>query len=253
MSIGIIGDSPLVSFFSAYQTAYQQAASIVSLETLGLPTWLQAPNIPDIAEKQFIIQYIPAPLLSVGNVPTSVGIVSPLGISGALLFDVTLATAPNGVPQRVAYTNVARQTIEQSAAGFHVNEFGLAPGRLDIDAIIVYQGMEYAQVDSFFSFLRQVKVNNPLAQIDPPGKVMFTDTYLQRSLSITIETIMIEQVAGSNNQAHLVLGASILHDYSAPSLANVTQSGLPPSAANIEAAAGLLGGALSFLGVSLPF
>jgi hypothetical protein len=247
--------SSLLSFFSAYQTAYQEAVALVGLQTLGPPTWTQV-DIPDTQPKNFVIMYLPAQvstsLLDVGatGVPAQVGPVP--SIASPLYLDVTLASSPNAVPQRVAYTAIARQTIDQTAVGFHVNEFGLAPGRLEIDAVIVYRGVEYAQVDTFFQFLRQVKTVNPLRQVTPPGEVLFFDMYLQRRLSITIETIMIEEVAGSNNQAHLTMSASILRDWSDPTAANVSQSGFPPSAANLEQAAGLLGGALNFLGVSLP-
>lgn len=246
--------SPLLSFFSAYQTAYQQAVGLVSLQTLGLPTWMQSPDVPDILPKNFVIVYlppqIPTSLPTGGGVPSQAGIVpSP---QGPLILDVTLASSPNAVPQRVSYTEVARQTIEQTAVGYHVNEFGLGPGRLEIDAVIVYQGLEYAHVQAFFAFLRDVKTVNPLLQVTPPGEVLFLDIYLQRQLSITIETVMIEEVAGSNNQAHLVMGASILRDFSAPYAQNISQSGLPPSVANLAAAAGALGGILNFMGVSLP-
>jgi hypothetical protein len=255
VSIDLLNEAPVLSFFSSYQTAYQQAAGLVSLQTLGLPTWMQAPNVPDTYPKSFIMSYQPsqAPTQQVpsgsGTPPQLGGVPSP---TGPLIFDVALGYQPNAIPQRVAYTEIARQSIEQTAVGFHVNEFGLAPGRLDIDAVIIYQGMEYAQVDSFFSFLRQIKSNNPLGNVTPPGSVLWIDVYLQRQLSITLESVMIEEVAGENNKAHLVMGASILRDFSAPTGGSITDSGFPNATANIEAAAGLLGAVTQFLGVSIP-
>jgi hypothetical protein len=131
----------------------------------------------------------------------------------SLTFDVAVSPSINGFAQRINYERRARQSIQQSLAGYHVNEFGLAPGSLDIEAIVIWSPTPSAQVQQFFDQLGTAKMSAPNSG-DTPFTLRFHDSYLGRSYVITQDGVSLTQDADNPNRGVLRIQATILYDYS---------------------------------------
>ena len=148
----------------------------------------------------------------------------PAGVSGqtqaqsavsTVTFDVYISPSVNGFAQRITYEKRARQSIQQSLAGFNVVEFGMAPGSVEIECMVIWSTTPGAQVQQFFDQLEVAKMSAPNSS-DSPYKLKFVDSFLQRSFLITQEGVSLTQDADNPNRGMLRINATILVDYSSP-------------------------------------
>jgi hypothetical protein len=139
---------------------------------------------------------------------------TPAPITVALLtFDV--GRNADGYAQVVEITESARQSVHNTAGGYYVDEFGLAPGNLTVDVWVLYGQVPGQQVQNFFDVLKKAKLTQPLSN-EIPLRLRFHDTFLERSLVITQDNIRLRTDVEAPNRARLTISATILYDYSAP-------------------------------------
>lgn len=127
---------------------------------------------------------------------------------------LTLDVSANsdGYAQRVSIQSTARQTTHQTVIGNYVDEWGIAIGQLDVDLLVLYGAVPGSQIQSFFDLLESAKRTSPNSS-EPPSILRFHDSFLQRSLIISQESLRLEEVAEKQNHARLSINADILHDY----------------------------------------
>ncbi len=173
----------------------------------------------------------PTDAVTIGNVKTSLS-TKPISM---ITFDVFVSPNVNGFAQRISYEKRARQSVQQSLAGFNVVEFGTAPGTLDIEAIVTWTTTPGAQVQQFFDQLEVAKMSAPNST-DSPYQLKFLDTFTQKSFLITQEGVSLTQDAENPNRGILKINATILLDYSSP-IAPMKQQPIDTTLAAAQAAA----------------
>lgn len=180
-----------------------------------------------------------APILPATSVPAN-----PIktGAIAAVTFDVT-QNPDGGWAQRLEYGAISRQSEQNTALGFHVNEWGVGIAPLSVDAIVSLGGNPPGAVQKFFDLLYLAKRTRPLSD-EYPKILRYTDVYLGRSFIITQRTVRLTESAEEPHIARLRIEAGIIRDYAnswgyvnnAPG-ANALSGG--PSATNADQA-GLL-------------
>lgn len=161
----------------------------------------------------------------------------------SVIFDV--APSPGrtvGFMQRVSYKRSARQSIQHTLSGFHVNEYNESPGRLDLEADVVWTTTPNNDVRNFFNLLKSAKRSNPLST-GTPAVVRFFDTFLGLSLTISQEDISLEQSAERQNMGRLRISAAVLYDADfggSPQFASIPSVGQAVEAAALSALTNLL-------------
>jgi hypothetical protein len=174
---------------------------------------------------------IPAPTVAAPSTATGVaqavnpGSGSSRGAAPVLatvVFDVATGRNTAGFMQRISYVQRARQSVQHTLGGFHYNEYGIAPGRLEIDAAVVWSPSPSSDYNNFFQLIKLGKSANPLTGT-APCQLRFTDTYLGITLIISQEDCSLDQDAERPNQGRLRINAAVLYDYS---------SGVPPTSSD---------------------
>jgi len=152
--------------------------------------------------------------LSTVTAPPTVSVAAAFKPMSTITFDVFNGPVTNAFAQRINYEQRARQSLQQSLAGYHLNEFGLAPGSLDIESIVVWSTAAAAQVQLFFDQLANAKMSAPNSS-DSPFTLKFFDSYLGRAYTITQDGVRLSQDVENPNRGILSIQATILFDYSA--------------------------------------
>jgi hypothetical protein len=157
---------------------------------------------------------------------------------GLLTFDVVPGV--DGYAQTATITEMARQSIHNTAVGFYVDEFNMAPGQLSIDVDVLYGSVPGQQVQKFFDMLNQAKLTSPLSN-ENPTSLRYFDSYLQRQFVITQDSVRCSLDAERQGRARLSIAATILYDYSSPANTSTTgASALTPGQAPSSISNGLL-------------
>jgi hypothetical protein len=230
--ITVVGPEGLIEFFSLRAQEIASAAQLVKANTTavaaGGPSNAGATNggVDPGGPRTITLQLVGTPANNSNNI-YSADQGSPTPSSSAtLVFDVA-GNGIDGYPQRIDYTTTARQAIHNTAVGFYVDEFNEAPGQLDLDIAVLYRGVEAQQVQAFFNLINQSKLTNPLAN-EPPYRLRYFDSHLQRKLIITQENVRCSLDADQPNRARLSISASILYDYSSPQPSAPAVSAIAP-------------------------
>jgi hypothetical protein len=133
-------------------------------------------------------------------------------INATLVFDVVMGF--NGFAQNISYTFSPRQTTHQTAGGFYVDEFGLAPGSLAIDVLVATTNDLQSQLSQFTAILETAKKANPLspsfAQV-----LRYVNAFDGRAFLLTQTRLDVRMQNDRPNQLLISLSADILTDYSA--------------------------------------
>jgi hypothetical protein len=157
---------------------------------------------------------------------------------------ITLGVSPrsvSGFAQKIDITSTARQNVHQTVVGNYVDEWGIAPGQLEVDCIVTYLGTPGAQIQAFFDLLEKAKRTSPLDDA-LPSVLRFHDAVLQRSLIITQDSVRFSEDVAAPNQAHLTISATILHDYGTaqdPATQTAAPAPVPPGTMNNAMGSGL--------------
>jgi len=222
-------DQLLLDYFTEYQASALQAKQLASAKAVGaayprVTAPLQAATSPRTITLTFDtpqpIAGANAPILSGGGSTGGMSTITtvsntPNGGRNILTFDID-GNKADGFPQTLQYSMSARQSIKPTAVGFHVEEFGFSPGRVNIDAIVIFRGTAPFQIQRFFEFFKRQKMTQTLDPSQPGAIVRLFDSYLSRSYIITQESLQFTESATQQNVGRLVIAASILQDYSNP-------------------------------------
>jgi hypothetical protein len=202
-----------------------QAPAATAAPTVMLPT--QVNGLPVPAPPPPAAPLAPSPSLPAGaSDPDATGSLGPGPNNVAYLaFDVSLAGG-DGFAQTLTYRHMARQSIHQTAKGFYVDEFNIAPGKLTINAMVIFQGDASTQVQAFMDVLYKAKMTTPMSP-SVPTTLLFHDVSLGRSLAITQTAIEISVSADEPSVGRVIIEADILLDYSQPQINAVPPTGTP--------------------------
>jgi hypothetical protein len=152
------------------------------------------------------------------------------GAQKSIIAKITLDVAPSsdGFAQSVGYVRTARQSEHQTAGGFTIDEWGMAPGDIKIAAKVVFTRDTFTQIKTFKDQLDQAKAVSPLANLSPDSAKLlrYHNSIDGQSYIITQTSLTIDEVAGEPNQALVAIIGRVLYDYSRPFRAATKPQGL---------------------------
>jgi hypothetical protein len=249
-----VGFGDLIAYYDVRAQEIAAAQAIVTAKTRGtaiskgLGVASASQQTQDTTPRRITLELLQSATPSNSNntttpaqVPNADGLrtiasVSVAQVVAQLTFDVSRNS--NGYAQTVEITESARQSVHNTAGGFYVDEFGYSPGSLNVSVWVLYNTVPGQQVQVFFDLLSKAKLTQPLSN-EIPLRLRFHDSYLQRSLIITQDSVRLQADVEAPNRARLSIAATILYDYSDPSAP--PQSALTPGqAAATQVANGLL-------------
>ena len=154
-----------------------------------------------------------------------------------LTFDVALQSS-DGFAQRVAYQFTSRETTRHTGSGFYNEQYGIGPGRFELDAEVIFQGTSAAQqVNTFIGFLANAKAKSPLLAATAPVTILLHDTYFGQSFKISQTALSFEQNTEMLTRARVQM-SGVIFGVTAPATTPTPTpfSSAPPTVADLTQA-----------------
>jgi hypothetical protein len=151
---------------------------------------------------------------SPGTPPRSVAQAPTTKPIAKVTFDVSLDGGV-GFVQSITDRAEANQSTHQTAGGFYVDQFGMKPGEFSLQAIVALTGdvATHLQVFKDLLFKAKLLVNRNSRNVQPPPRLLYTNSIDGRTLLLTQASLEISQKAENPNMAMVELRGSILSDY----------------------------------------
>jgi hypothetical protein len=217
-----VGAVSLIQFFATRAQEYALAAQYTKSQTLAVAnakSVVAAQDVggTDLSPRTITLQLTQSQIPNnSNNTATGSGQGGPQ-VTRTITFDI--GRVADAYLQSFEIASNARQTVHQTAVGFYVDEFNEGTGTLTLEAEVIYSGsagtgsIAAAQVQQFFDFLHASKLTDPLAN-EAPSRLLYIDSYLNRSLIITQDGIRFRAEADKPGRGMLSINATILYDYS---------------------------------------
>lgn len=172
---------------------------------------------------------------SPGNPPTALAQSPQTQPTAIVTFDIS-PSGGVGFVQSISDRTEAHQSVHQTASGFYIDQFGMKPGELNIEAVVAFTSDVATQVQVFKDLLYKAKLlaTANTVYINPPPRLLYTNSVDGRTLLLSQTELEVKQSAERPNMATVSIRATILTDYATPA-----QPLAPTAAAASVSATGL--------------
>lgn len=142
-----------------------------------------------------------------------------------LTMDVSIYSS-DAIAESLSESMTARQVTHNTAAGFYVDEWGFAPGSIQIGARVIFRTQPDQQIQSVRSWFQQTKRLTPFIP-GAPGIVRFHDSFSGISLQLNLVSLTLTRVADDPVRGQLTITAEVLADLTNLPSTTATQSVAP--------------------------
>jgi hypothetical protein len=232
----------LLSYYTSITAAVQAQSTLVS-QRAGLGNVGNVPamagtdatrGVVEVASNEYSF-VLSAPI---GALAPGQGTPNVFSSSIAIVTFSPLAASGSGMAQSVEYTFKPRQAVRQSMAGFQVENFGMAPGRISMDGIMVLSTRNTTMDPNVFTkLLYQSKTTDPtfssVGTSDPniPPDLFFFDGNNNWLFKITEENLQLSRISDAPRLLRVRVESTILFDYQQPRPNSVQIAGVSVPAA----------------------